>query len=60
MTEPISSGFVSATALTHSLTRLFHAVAEGRIDPETASSLSRVANTLLTSIHKSNEEFQQC
>jgi hypothetical protein len=60
LVEPISGDFVPATALTHSLTRLFYALAEGRIDPKNATALARVANTLLKSINKSNEEFQQC
>jgi len=60
LVEPISGDFVPATALTHSLARLFQLLAEGRVDPKTATALASVANTLLKSIGKSNEEFQQC
>ena len=58
--EPLENDFVPATALTHSLTRVFRAVAEGRFDPKTASALSRVASTLLKSINASSHEFQSC
>jgi len=60
LVEPISGDFVPASALTHSLTRLFQLLAEGRIDPKSATALASVANTLLKSISKSNDEFQQC
>ncbi len=58
--EPLAGNFVPATALTHSLTRVFRAVAEGRIDPKSATALARVASTLLKSITASSAEFQEC
>ena len=58
--EPLAHDFVPATALTHSLTRVFRAVAEGRIDAQSAVALARVASTLLKSIEKSSAEFQEC
>jgi len=60
LSEPLSGDFVPATALTHSLTRLFRALAEGRISPKCATALSRVAGTLLKSINESSREFQTC
>jgi hypothetical protein len=58
--EPIAGDFVPATALTHSLTRVFRAVAEGRLDPKSATALARIASALLKSINASSAEFQAC
>lgn len=49
-----------ATALTQSLSRVFCAVAEGRMDPKQAIALSRIATALLKSITGSTKEFQEC
>jgi len=57
LVEPIRGSFVSATALTRSLTRLFADVAEGRINAKDAVALARVANTLLKTIPLSHAEF---
>jgi hypothetical protein len=56
--EPMEGYFVPATALTQTLTRVFRAVAEGRIDRKSATTLTRVAATLLKSIDASSAEFQ--
>jgi hypothetical protein len=53
---PLEGDFVPATALT----RVFRAVAGGRIDPKTASALTRVASALLKSIRPASDEFQSC
>jgi len=58
--EPFIGDFVPAAALTQSLTRVYHAVAEGRLDPKCATALARVASTLLKSIDAASDEFQQC
>jgi len=58
--EPFSGDFVPATALTHSLTRVYRAAAEGRLDSKSASALARVASALLRSIRESNNEFKSC
>ena len=58
--EPLSHDFVPATALAQSLTRAFRAVAEGRLDPKSATALARLASTLLKSIDKSTAEFHEC
>jgi len=56
--DPISGGFVTATALSQSVSRLFAAVAEGRLDPKQATALARVAEILLKTIYSSTEEFR--
>ena len=59
--EPITAGdFVPASALTHSLARVFLAVAEGRIEPKRATALARVGATLLRSICESSRELEEC
>jgi hypothetical protein len=55
---PMVGDFVPASALTHSLTRVFQAVAEGRLNPKQASALARVGDTLLKSICESKREFE--
>jgi hypothetical protein len=54
----LEGDFIPATALTQTLTRVFRAVAEGRIGPKSAVALTRVAATLLKSIDASSNEFQ--
>ena len=56
--DPISGGFVTATALSQSVSRLFAAVAEGRLDPKQANALARVAEILLKAISSSTAEFR--
>jgi hypothetical protein len=56
--DPISGGFVTATALSQSVARLFAAVAEGRLDPKSANALARVAGILLKIISSSTQEFR--
>ncbi len=58
LVKPIRGSFVSATALTRSLTLLFANVAEGRINAKDAVAMARVANTLLKTIPLSKQEFQ--
>jgi len=57
--DPISGGFVTATALSQSVSRLFAAVAEGRLDPKQANALARVAEILLKAISSSTGEFRR-
>jgi hypothetical protein len=56
--DPISGGFITATALSQSVSRLFAAVAEGRLDPRRANALARVAAILLKTISVSTNEFR--
>lgn len=56
--DPISGGFVTATALSRSVSRLFAAVAEGRLEPKQANALARVAEILLKTISSSTAEFR--
>jgi len=56
--DPISGGFVTAIGLSQSVSRLFAAVAEGRLDPKQANALARVAEILLKTIYSSTEEFR--
>jgi hypothetical protein len=58
--QPISSGFVPATGLAKSLSRLFACVAEGRINAKDAVAMSRIAETLLKTIPLSTKEFRDC
>ena len=57
---PIAGEFVPATAVAHSLTRVFRAVAAGRINPKTAAALTRVASMLLKSLPPATKEFEAC
>ncbi|MGB2636165.1 MAG: hypothetical protein WAM58_19710 [Candidatus Acidiferrum sp.] len=56
---PVSGEYVPVTALTQSLSRLFCAVAEGRMDPKRAIALARVASTLLKCIGGATQEFKE-
>jgi hypothetical protein len=58
--EPISGNFIPAHALTESLARLFARVADGRISPNQASAMSKVADVMLRSISRSTSEFKDC
>lgn len=58
LSDPISGGFVTATALSQSVSRLFAAVAQGRLDPKSANALARVAEILLKTISSSTAEFR--
>jgi hypothetical protein len=57
---PVRGDYVPVTALTQTLSRVFCAVVEGRMDPKQAIALSRVSNALLKSIEGSTKEFQEC
>jgi hypothetical protein len=56
--QPISGNFIPAHALTESLARLFARVADGRISPNQASAMSKVADVLLRSVSHSTAEFK--
>jgi hypothetical protein len=45
--SPVSSNFVSASALTQSLVQLYSAIAEGRIPPKHTSALAKVSTVLM-------------
>jgi hypothetical protein len=60
ISEPVAGDYVPATALSQSLSRVFCAVAEGRMDPKQAIALARIATALLKSITGSTKEFQEC
>jgi hypothetical protein len=57
---PIAGDFVPSTAVAQSLARVFRAVAEGRIEPQTASALARVGSALLKSLDGATQEFKHC
>jgi hypothetical protein len=55
--DPMNNGAVPASGLAFSLVRLFASVAEGRIDPKTATALARIAETLRKTIPDSTNEY---
>ncbi len=53
----LSADYLSACDLSSALGRLFSAVAQGRVKPRTASTLAYLGQTLLQSIHLSQNEY---
>ena len=56
---PLSRPFVSGTSLNYSLTRLFSAIADGRVPPKTAVPLINLSKILLKTIPMANREYLQ-
>jgi len=54
---PLSHDFVSGTSLNYSLTRLFSAIADGRVPPKTAIPLINLSKILLKTIPMANREY---
>lgn len=54
---PLSHDFVSGTSLNYSLTRLFSAIADGRVPPNTAIPLINLSKILLKTIPMANREY---
>jgi hypothetical protein len=54
---PLSHDFVSGTSLNYSLTRLFSAIADGRVPPKTAIPLINLSKILLKIIPMANREY---
>jgi hypothetical protein len=57
VSEPLELPFVSCSSLNAALTRLFAAVADGRIAPKTADQLIKLAGLLHKNIPMANQEF---
>ncbi len=53
----LSGGYVSAGDLSFALSRLFAAVAQGQIKPKTAATLAYLGQTLVQTLHLSQNEY---